>query len=70
MIRPSLAALGFALASGCSWQQAYTSAQNWQRESCYRQVDATARDRCLDSTAMPYDEYRRRTAEPASPSKS
>lgn len=62
-----LAAAAFTPCMGCSWQQAYASAQNWQRESCYRFVDQTERDRCLGNTRMPYDDYRRRTGDaPAS----
>ena len=49
--------------SGCTWQQAYTSAQGWQRNTCYRLVDATERERCLGTSGMPYDEYRRRIAD-------
>ena len=50
-----------SLAAGCSWQQAYASAQGWQRNACYRIVDATERDLCLGGTNMTYDEYRRRS---------
>jgi hypothetical protein len=49
------------LASGCTWQQAYASAQGWQRNACYRVPDQTERDRCLSNTNMPYDEYRSRS---------
>ena len=47
--------------SGCSWQQAYSSAQGWQRNQCNRVVDQTERERCLSNTSMSYDEYRSRS---------
>jgi len=36
-------------------------AQGWQRNACYRIVDATERDRCLGGTNLTCDEYRRRS---------
>lgn len=65
IIASLVAAAAFTQCSGCSWQQAYASAQNWQRESCYRLVDQVERDRCLATTRMPYDDYRRRAADGA-----
>jgi hypothetical protein len=62
------AALGAIAGSGCSWQQAYSSAQGWQRNTCYRLVDQTERDRCLGNAGMPYDDYRRRTGDGVSSS--
>ncbi len=50
-----------AAASGCTWQQAYSSAQGWQRNACNRFFDQTERDRCLGNAEMSYDEYRRRS---------
>jgi hypothetical protein len=55
------ALIGFAVlvtAAGCTWQQAYSSAQAWQRNACYKRVDQTERDRCLSNTNVSYDEYR------------
>jgi len=53
--------VAIALSAGCSWQRAYTSAQGWQRNACYRLVDQTERERCLGNSDMSYDDYRRRT---------
>jgi hypothetical protein len=50
-----------SVVSGCTWQQAYASAQGWQRNACYRVIDQTERDRCLTNTNMSYDEYRSRS---------
>ncbi len=47
--------------SGCSWQQAYLSAQGWQRNACYRLPDEAERERCLRNAGMTYDDYRRRS---------
>lgn len=47
--------------TGCAWQQGYLATQGWQRNQCYGLVDQTERDRCLGSTAMGYDDYRRQT---------
>jgi hypothetical protein len=55
------AAIAAAGATGCTTQQAYSSAQAWQRNECNRQVEQTARERCLAGTGMSYDDYRRRT---------
>ncbi len=50
-----------SVASGCSWQQAYSAAQGWQRNQCYRLVEQTERERCLNNTNMPYEDYRRQS---------
>ncbi len=47
--------------SGCTWQQAYSSAQGWQRNSCYRLVEQIERECCLNNTNMPYEDYQRQT---------
>jgi hypothetical protein len=49
-----------SVASGCTWQQAYSSAQGWQRNACYRVADQSERERCLASTGVSYDDYRSR----------
>jgi hypothetical protein len=46
--------------SSCSSQQLYGVGQAWQRNECYKIVDAQEHNRCLASTSMSYDEYRRR----------
>jgi hypothetical protein len=57
------AVIVFALA-GCSWQQLYSAGQEWQRNSCNRLIEATERERCLNSNSIAYDDYRRRTETP------
>jgi hypothetical protein len=44
---------------GCTWQQAYSAGQIYQRNACYKLVDQTERDRCLANANISYDEYRR-----------
>ena len=44
---------------GCTWQQAYSAGQTWQRNSCNRLVEQTERERCLGNASMTYDDYRR-----------
>ena len=61
MVRMILFLAASVAVSGCTWQQAYTSAEGWQRGTCYRLVDTTERERCLGNSGMPYDEYRPRT---------
>ena len=50
-----------AALAGCSAQQAYYSAQGYERNQCERMLDQGARERCLASAATSYDEYRRQT---------
>ena len=57
----SAAIAGSCCVSGCSWRQAYDSAQAWQRNACARIMDAQERDRCVAGTGMAYDDYRRQT---------
>jgi hypothetical protein len=52
------------VASGCTWPQAYFSAQGWQRNSCYRIPDQFERERCLSNTDMSYEDYRHKTEGP------
>lgn len=47
--------------SSCSSQQVYDAGQAWQRNECYKIVDAQEYGRCMASTSMSYDEYKRRT---------
>ena len=44
--------------TGCTWQQAYSAAQSWQRNACNRLVEQTERERCLGNTNMTYQDYR------------
>ena len=46
--------------AGCSSQQVYGIGQAWQRNECYKIVDAQEHARCMASTSMSYDEYKRR----------
>jgi hypothetical protein len=60
MLRLTVLVMSMA-ATGCSWQQAYSSAQGWQRNQCYRLVEQTERDRCLSNANMAYEDYQRQT---------
>jgi len=53
-----------AVGSGCTWRQAYSSAQGWQRNTCYKVPDESERERCLGNASMSYDDYRRRSEGP------
>ena len=59
MIGPVAAILW--VASGCTWQQAYSARQEWQRNACNRYIEQTERDRCLSKFNMSYEDYRRQT---------
>lgn len=50
-----------SVASGCSWGQAYSAGQQWQRNQCNRLVEQTERERCLGNANMPYEDYRRQS---------
>lgn len=56
---PTLLVLAAAVLWGCSSQQLYGSGQAWQRIECNRMPDAEQRKRCLDSSALSFDEYQR-----------
>jgi hypothetical protein len=56
-----VAAAILSVASGCTWRQAYSSGQAWQRNACNRLIEQTERERCLRNADLPYDEYRRQT---------
>jgi hypothetical protein len=57
-----VAAAMLSIASGCTWQQAYSASQTWQRNACNRLIEQTERERCLSNAAMTYEDYRRQTA--------
>ena len=67
----SLLAVGLALAttlSACSTRAVYQTVQGWQQQECRKLPDAAERQRCLDSTAASFDDYRRqRTSAQGSP---
>ena len=56
----SVALLSAPCLSSCSSQQVYGVGQAWQRNECYKIVDAQEHGRCMASTSMSYDEYKRR----------
>lgn len=55
------AAATLSVASGCTWQQAYSAGQEWQRNACNRLVEQIERERCLSNSKMSYEDYRRQT---------
>jgi len=54
-------------AAGCTTQQAYFSAQTWQRNECNKLVEQNERERCLARTNMSYDDYQRQTEDGKKP---
>jgi len=58
-----IAAAILSVASGCTWQQAYSAGQTWQRNACNKLVEQTARERCLSNVNMSYEDYRSQTSE-------
>jgi hypothetical protein len=54
----TLLALAAAL-PGCSTRAVYQTVQGWQQQECRKLPDAAERQRCLNSTAASYDDYRR-----------
>jgi hypothetical protein len=55
------AAAIMSISSGCTWQQAYSAGQGWQRNECNRLVEQADRERCLSNSNMSYEDYRRQT---------
>ncbi len=49
------------LAAGCTASQLYTAGQQWQRTEC-RRLPPSEQERCLQSTAMSFEEYQRQAA--------
>lgn len=45
--------------SGCTAEQAYGTAQAWQRNQCNRLPDKAEFDRCMSKTDTTYDSYKR-----------
>lgn len=59
----SLAVSVIALAvSGCAASLVYDSGRGWKQQECYRIPDQNEQRRCLQSTAVSYEEYRRTLA--------
>ena len=58
----SLMALLVALSlSACTAEQAYDTAQAWQRNQCNKLPDKAEFDRCMSKTNTPYESYKRQT---------
>jgi len=56
----SLAVAVITLAvSGCAASLVYDSGRSWKQQECYKIPDQYERQRCLQSAAMSYDEYRK-----------
>lgn len=49
--------------SGCASSLVYDSGRNWKQRECYKITDRLERQRCLDSTAQTYYEYRHTLAQ-------
>ena len=54
----ALVLLSASLAA-CSSRAVYQTMQGWQQQECRKLPDAAERQRCLNSTAASYDDYRR-----------
>lgn len=50
-----------ALLAGCSTEQAYDAAQDWQRQGCQMINDTQERSRCLENSRQRYDDYKKQT---------
>jgi len=61
MLRLTAVVILITVVCACTWQQAYSSAQGWQRNQCNRLIEQAERERCLASVSMTYDEYRSRS---------
>jgi hypothetical protein len=48
-----------SVASGCTWQQAYSAGRTWQRNACNRLIGQTERERCLSCANVTDEKYRR-----------
>lgn len=59
LLRCLMSALIALATVACSSQQLYAVGQGWQRQECNRVQDAQERQRCMQSTATSFDDYRR-----------
>lgn len=67
MLKATLILMPFTLAlslSACTTEQAYGSAQGWQRNQCARLPDKTEFDRCTSNAGPSYESYKRRNEAP------
>lgn len=46
--------------SACTAQQAYSSAQGWQRNQCQKIVDKSEYDRCMSNAGESYESHKSR----------
>ncbi len=63
-LSPKLALLGVVIAAslaGCSTEQAYDAAQDWQRQGCWTINDSQERSRCLTNSSQSYEDYKKQT---------
>lgn len=56
-----LALLAAWLSPGCTAQQAYGTAQAWQRNQCSKLPDKADYDRCMSQTQTSYQSYKQQT---------
>jgi len=47
--------------SGCTTEQAYSSAQGWQQNQCSKIPDKAEFDRCMSKANTSYESYKRQT---------
>lgn len=52
-----LGILVLAALAGCSTEQGYASARQWQRNECLRLQDRDEQARCMKSNAQSYSDY-------------
>ncbi len=59
------ASLALSSLSACTAEQAYVSAQGWQRNQCGKLPDKAEFDRCMAKADTTYDSYKRETEPPS-----
>lgn len=60
MLARAILLLTLSLAA-CTAEQAYNSAQGWQRNQCNGIPDKAEYDRCMADARTPYGDYKRQT---------
>lgn len=48
------------LTAGCTRNEVYNSAQGWREQECQKIEDMEARNRCMQTADLPYQEYERK----------
>jgi hypothetical protein len=56
-----IALVAASLLPACTAEQAYGTAQAWQRNQCSKLPDKAEFDRCMSSTNTSYESYKRQT---------